>query len=189
MTRAAAIASLALLVASCGGNDGRHNAVPLPRAYPRITVADSVFSPVPGAAMPFEASTAATVQADSAGRWLTLRYPAYDAEVYVTLSQAPDQDRMGAMLANRRERMSLNLNGAPASTTHITSLDGSFEAVLLEAPGTETPLQFLATDGHLRMVSGVARLSAASTAPYDSVRPVVAALRRDIIHALKTLRQ
>ncbi|MDE6498344.1 MAG: hypothetical protein K2L21_06775 [Muribaculaceae bacterium] len=188
MKRGAVIAILAAMLAACGGSDGR-DAVPKPRAYPRIAVADSVFAPVPGAAIPFEACTAAQAQVDSAGRWITLSYPAYGATVYVTLSEAPDQERMAAMIDNRRERMSLNLNGAPASTGHITSLDGSFEGVLLEAPGTGTPLQFLATDGYRRLVSGVAQLSTAGTAPHDSVRPILAALRRDIIHALKNLRQ
>lgn len=185
MKPAAIILPLAMLAAACGGSDS-NAPVPRPRAYPRIAVADSVFAPVAGAAIPFEASTAAVATLDSTGSQLTLDYPAYGMQLYVTLTVAPDPDRVGAVIANRRERMSLNLNGAPASTTHITSQDSTFEGVLLEAPGTGTPLQFLATDGMNCVASG-ALSTAATPAPYDSVRPIVAALRRDIVHALRTL--
>ncbi len=49
------------------------------------------------------------------------------------------------------------------------------------------PLQFVATDGSGYVVSGALLLNAASGAAYDSIRPVEAALRRDIVHTLSRL--
>ena len=185
MRRAVPFAILMSLLAACGGRD--EAPVPRRRAYPRIAVADSAYVRVAGAAMPFEANTAAEARTDSGGRWLTLHYPVYNADVYVTFSEVDGAEALIAVLDNRRERMSLSLNGAHASTIHVTSADGTFETALVEAPGSGTTLQFVSTDGGRRVVSGAVRLDVPASAPYDSLQPVVAALRRDLIHAFTNL--
>lgn len=186
MKHAALILTLLAVVATaCGsGSD------PTPRrhAYPRIEQIPQEYAPVEGAALHVEANSRAEATLDSAGRWLTLRYAPYDADIYLTVTDADNEQALRAALDNRRERIALNLSGAPASTTHITSADSSFEAAVVYAPATTTPVQFVATDGLRYVVSGVAHLNAAADAPADSLQPVVDVLRRDIAHTLATLR-
>lgn len=179
---AAAIAIAAALAATaCGGSPA-----PTPRrhAFPRTELCDTMYNPAPEAPLCFYVNTEATVAPDSSGRWLTVEYPLYEATLYITFSEADSPERLEAMLANRRERISLNLAGASATTTHIASPAG-FESVLVEAPGQPLPLQFVATDGECRAVSGAVQMQ--HHAPYDSVRPTVDALRRDIVRALSSL--
>lgn len=177
---------LLLAAVACDGGS-REDAVPRRRAYPRVAVPDSTYARVSGVPLVFEACRAAEARVDSGGRWLTLHYPAYDTDVYVTFSPAASADALQAALDNRRERMSLNLYGAPATTSHVASADGTFEAALVYAPGTGTPLQFVATDGARWVVSGAASMDVEAGAPYDSVRPMVDVLHRDMVHALRTL--
>lgn len=117
-----------------------------------------------GAAMPFEANTAAEARTDSGGRWLTLHYPVYNADVYVTFSEVDGADALIAVLDNRRERMSLNLNGAHASTIHVTSADGTFETALVEAPARHAVAicvhRWRAARGQRRSASGCSGIGA-----------------------------
>lgn len=184
--RSAIIAVLLAAVAAsgCGGNDS--SPVPRRRAWPRLPEYDTCYTAAQGAAARFYVNCAAETRTDSGGRWLTVRYPLYDAEIYVTVSRVSTPERLRAVLDNRKERMALNIGGASATTSHTGSPAG-FEAALVEAPGSGTPLQFVATDGQGCVVSGAARLNVDAAAPYDSIRPVEQTLRRDIVYALKHL--
>jgi len=184
-TAVATIAAIgAMIAAACG--DGTPAPTPRRHGYPRIQVYDSCYSAVPGAALRFEVNCMAEARVDSGGRWLTVGYPLYGADLYITFTRAESSASLSAALDNRRERMVLNLGGADAATTHISSV-GGFEAALVEAPGSGMPLQFVATDGGRYVASGAVQLIDGAYAPYDSIRPVVAALRRDIVHALSQL--
>ncbi|MDE6541399.1 MAG: hypothetical protein K2L74_05250 [Muribaculaceae bacterium] len=176
----------ALAAAACGGDGG---ASPTPRrhAYPRPELYDSCYTQAQQAPVAWAVCCGAVCTADSGGRWLTTDYPLYNARIYITFTPAADSAAIAAAIANRRQRISLNLAGAPATTTHVASADGSFDAALVEAPGTTMPLQFVATDGHSMVVSGAVHTDTAE--PYDSVRPTVEALRRDIGVALRNLRR
>lgn len=183
---AALLLAAALAQAACGGPD-EADATPRRRGYPRLPAYDSCYVVAPGAALPLEVNAAATVADSCAGRWLTVGYPLHNSLIYITITRAATPDELSRALDNRRERIGLNLGGAEASTAHLSSPAG-FEAALVEAPGSGTPLQFVATDGRATMVSGAARIDVAADAPYDSIRPIVATLRRDIVHMLTTLR-
>ena len=172
------------VLAACGSDDG--GSVPRRRAYPRLPEYGEAYTPAPGAAARFYVNSRAELNVDSGGRWITVRYPLYDAEVYVTVTPAASQHELNAVLDNRRERMALNIGGAQATTAHVVSPD-SFVGVIVEAPGSVMPVQFVATDGVECVVSGAARLNINADAPYDSVSPVVRTLSRDITFALKNL--
>lgn len=176
----------AATLAACGTDAGDSAAVPRRRAYPRLPEYGASYTPAPGAPACYYVNSHAELSVDSGGRWLTVRYPLYDAEVYVTVTRTASQHELKAVLDNRRERMALNIGGAQATTAHVASPD-SFVGVIVEAPGSVMPVQFVATDGVECVVSGAARLNVRPDAPYDSISPVVRTLSRDITFALKHL--
>ena len=176
----------AATLAACGTGADDGGSVPRRRAYPRLPEYGENYTPAPGAAARYYVNSSAELSVDSGGRWITVRYPLYDAEVYVTVSRAASQKELQAVLDNRRERMALNIGGAQATTEHVASPD-SFVGVVVGAPGTVMPVQFVATDGVACVVSGAARLNVGADAPYDSISPVVRTLSRDITFALKNL--
>ncbi|MDE6097896.1 MAG: hypothetical protein K2G24_03315 [Muribaculaceae bacterium] len=174
----------ALLFSSCGTRD---DASPRRRAYPRVNLYDTVYKPVDSFPLRFEANSAVPLRMPRAG-WLDIAYPRYGATVHLTVADFPS-GRLADEIDRRRERMSLNLYGMTAETRHISSADGSFESVLLVSRDPiATPLQFLAVDSCGTIVSGAAYfpgLDASSAA--DSIAPVVSAVERDLVHALKNL--
>lgn len=183
-----AIAAAAIAAAAaCSAGADTDTATPRRRGYPRLPAYDSVYASAPRAVLPLQLNAAACVADSNRGRWLTVAYPLHHSAIYITISTPASADELRRTLGNRRERISLNLGGAAATTVHLAS-DGGFESALVEAPGNATPLQFVATDGEGFVVSGAARIDAAADAPYDSIRPIEATLRRDILHMLNTLR-
>lgn len=178
---------LTLAASACGDSAPTAGATPRRRGYPRLPEYDSVYAAARRTPLHLELNAAACVADSNAGRWLTVSYPLHSSYIYITVSTAASADELKDILANRRERIGLNLGGMAGETTHITSADGSFEAALVEAPGAGTPLQFVATDGAGYVVSGAARIDVAADAPFDSISPIVATLRRDIVHMLSRL--
>lgn len=178
---------LTLAASACGDAAAPSDATPRRRGYPRLPEYDSIYAAAPRAPLHLELNAAACVADSNAGRWLTVSYPRHSSYIYITVSTAASADELKDILANRRERIGLNLGGMAGETTHIASADGGFEAALVEAPGAGTPLQFVATDGAGYVVSGAARIDVAADAPFDSISPIVATLRRDIVHMLSHL--
>lgn len=182
------VTAAAALSASCGGGP---TPVPLPAAYPRIDVADSIYRAVADSLpVHFEVNTAASVSTDSVGAdgtvWLTVSYPSYRSTLYLTFTPVADDAEARAVTANRRERMALNTSDA---TTMLISLHspGGFDSEIAVTPaGSVTPVQLLSA-GNGYIVSGACFLEAAATADPDSVSPIVKALRADLIHAAKTI--
>lgn len=178
-------AALAGALAGCS-SDGQS---PTPRrhAYPRVVVSDSVYHSADSFSPHFEINAAVRATRPAPGQ-LTIDYPAYGAVVYVTSRRLPPGE-LEAELDNRRERISLNLNGVSATTEHLRSANGRFECALVTARDVSaTPVQFLATDGEGCLVSGAAYFANVSSGTSaDSIAPIVAALRRDLRHALLTL--
>lgn len=163
--------------------------MPTPRrhAYPRVAVADSVYAAADSFAPHFETNLATRLERPAPGQ-LSIIYPAYHATVYVT-AQELTPDRLETALDNRRERISLNLSGAAATTEHFSSDNNMYDCVLVTAgDATTTPVQFLATDGTSTLVSGAAYFGGIdATTSADSIAPIVAAIKRDLHHALKRL--
>ena len=177
-----------LLMAACASRDsGGDDATPRRRAYPRIHEYDTVYTPAARAMLPLELNAAATVADSNAGAWLTVAYPEHGSEIYITITRTAGPEELQQAMDNRRERIALNIGSESATTVHTASPAG-FEAAVVEAPGSGTPIQFLATDGHAYLVSGAARIEGYPGVPYDSVSPIVATLRRDVMHMLGNLR-
>lgn len=187
---AAALAATAIVAACSGGAADRP--VPRPEAFARIDVPDSTFRPVDSLGLRFEANAAAVTTAEtrpqSDARWFTIAYPTLGATVYCTATPARTPAERREAEANRAERIALNIGDNPSEQISIESADGFSGLVYVTPAGSLTPVQFLAVGPDGWVVSGTATLrQAPPAARADSVRPVVDALRRDIIHALKTL--
>lgn len=178
------IIALLLSVASCSGGGAT---APLPKAYPRIAVCDSVYVSLDTMGRHLEFNAGAQVSVDSVGEgglplWLTADYPLYkNVRIYITISSYSAD-----VLANRRERMALNAGDADGELTELRNQYGFSSEVLLTRYGSMTPVQFIAGSGEV-IVSGACYVDGAAERP-DSVMPVVDALHADVIHLSKTLR-
>ena len=177
-----------LSLIGCGGADKAVN-VPRPYAWPRIEVypdslTDLHVGPVRWMA---NASVLATVRSGNANSvWADIRYPAYQATLFLTFINC---DRMTAdsIIANRRHRIALNLGDTPASKEMIVSTDSMFDSELVIASAVSpAPLQFVSS-GERMVVTGTLFFDRAPES-YDSVRPIVDALRSEMVRALKSLR-
>lgn len=182
------VLGMAAMMLSCGESGSKRVATPLPRGYARISVYDSVFSPVAEAPIHFEANRSAAATYNSAKGWLNVNYPAYGGTLYITVSpSAPDTAQLAAALSDRYERMMLNLGDNEAEQIEVTSPQSGAVTTILTASGAVlTPVQFVSTCGG-RVVSGAFSFNNRPSSA-DSVAPIVRAVRRDVIHASKTLR-
>lgn len=182
------IALTVAALAACSGPSS-DSAVPRREAYPRAMHYAADYAYPPGLPMRFAANADATYDIDvkpNGDVWLSICYPAYDAWIYCTFTDLRRRDRDEA-IANRLERMALNIGGATASMQRFMTPGGT-EAQMLTARGVPmAPVQFIASDS-LWMVSGNAVFRSASPrATADSLAPMVDVVRRDIEHALMGL--
>ena len=168
---------------SCGGSDSS-TAVPRRYAYPRTAVLDTaraLYTPAPGLSL----SLSATAQPDSTRPgWLTARYAPLGATLYLsaTALDAGERDRA---IANRHQRIALNLGGATARTdTYSTDAGFSCEAVVAY-DGTVTPVQFIALDDKM-LINGAFALDNRIAEP-DSLRPVIEALEQEAFEITRSL--
>lgn len=188
MTRRLLAASLvAAVLASCGARQATERdetaPIPLPRAWPRTALYDTIYAPV---REDIELNTSALVDVSPDGTRIDAAYLAYRATLYVTDTRTATVGEADAAEANRIERMSLNTGGLQSEQTAVTTPAG-YRAVLLVTPvGSLTPVQFIARAPR-RVVSGAVMLDRVP-ASADSVAPTLTALRRDLLHLITTLR-
>ncbi len=179
---------LLLGLTGCGGADKSVN-VPRPYAWPRVETYPDSFAPIAGLPVRWMANAAAQTSLRSGGRravWADVRYPAYGATLFLTVV-SPEPSAADSIIANRRQRIAVNLGDTPATQEEIVSADGEFTSELITATAvTPSPLQFISR-GDRRIVTGTVFFDRAPAA-YDSVRPIVDALRSDMVFALKSLK-
>lgn len=174
-------ALIPLLGASCSsGDNGRPPApapVPRPRAYPRLRTYPPAYHVERVQGVAIAVNDSALLSEPRPG-WFDLHYPLYDLTVHCTLSTG----EVGAVLANRGERMARNVGGAYAE---ITQWPG---ATLIVAPGALlTPVQFVATDSARLVLSGTAVANWPEGTSPDSVGPLIRAVEADMTHLLREL--
>lgn len=184
---ATVLCAAAASLGACSHSDS--GTAPLPRAYPRVALYDSVYSAPDSFPVYFEINSSVPSRIPRRG-WLDVAYPRYGATLHLSAVDCA-ADRLAAEIERRRERMALNLYGMTAETRHMASDDGSFETVLLVSRDpVATPLQFLSVDTLGMIVSGSVYMPGVDAAsPTDSVAPVVSAIERDLVRALKTMRR
>lgn len=182
-------AAIAIIIASCSGREGS-NPVPKPEAFPRIEMPDSTFTTVKAGEVDLTVNSGAVAEVtgkENGDTWVTLAYPQVaDGGVYLTLSRADGKPDAEAVMANRRERMELNLAGASGIATTLTSAGGWECEMLTSRTALSTPVQILATDGRT-VLSGTLYLPLSPGTNPDSVAPVIDAIDRDMLTLLKNL--
>lgn len=186
------VSALTVLVASCGGRrDGREAlTVPRPVAYPRIEMPDSSYVPVVVGVdtLLINAGARGETASRDGGVWVDVLYDApFSPRLALTLTDA--RGRVDEVLANRSERMALNLGGARCEMTDITTPGGWTCRMALARSVAATPIQLLATDG-THVLSGALVLEVADSVAADPVAyaPVVEAVKRDVLVMLRSMR-
>lgn len=186
-----AFAAITVLI-SCGGGDTF--TMPRPRAYPRLAEVDSVYIAVEGMPQGFrinrsaiaETVTSPTDSLPQKGIWITVSYPQFgNARIYYTFTPV-DTATYRKVIANRLERISLNFDGTPFSTTELSTPGGMEGAVFTSKEGVALPVQFLSASSSL-VISGSLFLPSYAENP-DSLSPAVETIKRDIIHSLSDIR-
>ena len=173
-----------LILASCAGSDER-TSVPRRTAYPRPQLPDTAMVLAADAPLGFRVNAEAEAVAPRPG-WLDIVYPRLGASVHVSFTPT-DTSAVASVRENRMERLMLNIGDSHATNTEFVNPAG-FDVLLTEAEGSLTPLQFLATDDSAWVVSGAVYFAdPKAAAAVDSMRPIVKALRRDLLEALKSL--
>ena len=183
-----AIASVVLY--ACTEQRSGSIGVPLPKAYPRVALYDTIYRDA-GLPLGFQVNTGAVIsnakqhESKSENQWIDITYPAYGLTLHCTFIPV-DESTRAQVTANRLERMSLNIGDSYAEQTDLTSTNGCSTVIINTLGRTLTPLQFLSI-GEKWIVSGAAKFVADSVTP-DSVHPLIEAVKTDIIHAAKSLR-
>lgn len=177
-------ASLALLLASCG-NTAQNDAVPRRYAYPRVEAIDTLTQTRKVEGFDITLSRSAQLSSQRPD-WLTARYPSLGATLHLTVMRFKTRTGLDEALANRRQRISLNLGGATAITEKFENGHG-FAIEKVSAPeGVATPVQFIATDASNALVNGVFTIDG-GIAPVDSLRPVVEQIEAEAERIIKSL--
>lgn len=182
-------------VAACGNAGDSHTAtfVPRPTAFPRLLLYDTVYADA-GLPAGFRINASAVVTdvtpadraAASDSRWIDIIYPAYGAALHCTFMPVNETTR-GGVMANRTERISLNLGDNIAEQIELTSHEG-VESIIIVTKGTSlTPVQFL-SEGRHWVINGALQFNDGHV-NVDSVLPIIEAIRTDLIHAAGNLKQ
>lgn len=187
MIRSAAILlfAAALLATACGDSHSG-DAVPRRQAYQRIAALDTATTDY---ALGKNIRLALSSSADTTGNregWLTARYAPIGATLYLSATDEPDEEALRRAVANRRQRISLNLGGAVARTDNYATASGFDCEAVVCFDGCATPVQFIATRGN-ELVSGAFVLSGKAS-PADSVRPVIEELEKECFALTHSLR-
>lgn len=178
-------AAFLIAMTSCGGSRGDERPVPRRYAYPRLPVPEVTYRTVRFGGVPLEISSAVTVAVDSAAgarHDITLSYQDYGADIYLTVSHAPDADSLRSMASERAARYAGNVAGH-----FVTEEPDSADAlVICSYSGNVTPVQFVALSG-LSMLTGVVHFADPEVAvKSDSVRPLFEALHADVDRLVKS---
>lgn len=180
----------AMVIAGCRQN-ADYTPVPLPYGYQRAELYDSVYTQSDSLPDGFAVNVGARVCILSRGGGdavkADVRYDAYDATLHLTFTPA-DASKMDGVVANRQERMALNLGDNYAVVSELAANDHTpFTTTIMQTSARiPTPVQILSVGPGL-VISGALNFDAESV-DMDSVMPMVKAVVRDLEYAAARLR-
>ena len=166
--------------------------VPKPKAYPRINLPDFAYQSLPDT-LPysFEFSKYAVFSKDSfrlAGRyWANITYPDFGANVQITYKDLTKRENDLELLIEDAYTLTLKHQiKAYAIEESIIGIKNGLKASVAELEG-EVPsqFQFYTTDSTHHFLRGALYFNTATK--NDSLAPVIAFIKTDIIHLLNTL--
>lgn len=182
-----------ILFAMVAGGCGIRNDHPVPRrhSYPRIELYPESFIEKKCGDLLFDINSSAVVTLDSVSetgaRWLTLSYPAYRCEVYLTVSSIGKKS-LSDVYRNRLDRI---VRDTPYGTpTPLPVATPGFSSLLFYTPESILPLHFLSTDSVSVMLSGSVIFPALPAGfSLDSVKPAMEAVKADMIALLESIKK
>lgn len=181
-----------MVLAGCSGRSDQ--AVPRPKAMPRIEIPQPQYRDTLISGLHLQLSKAATVASDSSARegheWLNITYPSLYGKpvIYLTLTQVSGDAERSRVLDNRAERMALNSGGNRSELTELESAGGFHCQMLFTPRGTVTPVQILAVGGD-HVVSGTLFIDGLNNpAEADRYAPVISAVQTDMLQLLQQIR-
>lgn len=177
---------LAVLCEGCTPKES-DGGTPLPRryAYPRFEPYDSVTVVHSLQDLTYRINHNA-VAAEPRDGWTDIVFPRYGATLHLSYNRPADADALVQALANREERMMLNLGDAIGEATDYRTPPGFECRELVATDAAVTPIQFLAVGPGRRMVSG-AVVFADTRAAVDSIAPIITALQGEVRTLLQSL--
>ena len=143
---------------------------------------------LPRISLQVSTSAIASLHEKENATWIDINYPDYNATIHATYTPV-DNTTLNATLANRSERIALDLGDTTFENISINNPDGTSANIYATRNNMVTPLMFLATDHKSWILSGAVAFDGTSTINYDSVSPIVNTLQRDLIHSLQNLSQ
>lgn len=184
-------ASVAVAVTACG-DSSRQTAVPLPQAWPRTPLYDSVYTVIDSlpASFSVNASARLTVKPADSNTGVDIAYPAYHATIYMTIVPGlGTRDAMEKVWQARRDRIDANLGGISADVSAVDTPSGWRGALVRTRSASQTPVQLLVANRDRGvMVTATAFLHDPVTAAnLDSVSPTADALEADLRRLAESL--
>ncbi len=176
----------------CGCQSRESAQVPRPTAYPRAALYGADYHVVDSGPLRVAVNKNAATTAshpDNRTAHISVRYPRYAATLHITAIAPRSAAAADSLLATRRQRIALNLGSSTARETRYASASRRLDAILFEAStACPSPLQLIATanDGSGEILSATLFFDTASFNT-DSLRPIVNALRADILAMLDSL--
>ncbi|MDE6395444.1 MAG: hypothetical protein K2K77_08890 [Duncaniella sp.] len=188
------VSLLGTLLTGCGGSaDNRRQAIPRPVAYPRLDVPDSAFTTIDagGVQLTVNENTGVNVSSTDNGAWIDISYDGYASpQVYLTITDCRDAETMAETLANRRERMILNLGSNRYTLTELSTPSGWTCAMTVARTSLTTPVQILAHNAD-KVLSGAFTISLPDSVSANPdpvfIAPIVDAAERDMLVMLRSL--
>lgn len=179
-----ALTALAAAIALVACTDKTSSdAVPRQTAYPRLQTYDTIYTPQQLGSFEIPLNAAAVIEKPQPG-WLNATYPRYGITLYLSAIENLDPERYRSAIANRHQRLSLNLGDRKAVLNTFST--GSYQCMLVVCrDGSPTPVQFIAGNGK-NLIAGSAAF-AGKPFPVDSVSPVIDAISDEVIHMLLNL--
>lgn len=182
-----AIAWIAVVNASCNKNAESPATPPVPKPveWPRlpIDVTDSMVD-VPGLPVDVKVSSLAQYEVlETYPPGLTVTYPKVNTKIFYTFIPV-DNENLNSVVSARQQRISLNLQGAPAKTLYGENEAKEQAMIVVAQSGTVHPVQYLAVkDGYVvTATSFIADPDAAMH--YDSISPLYDVLTGDLERTL-----
>lgn len=174
------VIAFVLLMCAAACNDSNTRPMPRRTAYPRTAALSDSTKHATAGHINLQLNAIAIIRTPRPD-WLDAEYRPLGATLHLSATENADE----ASVANRRERISLNLGGATARATEFTTPSGFQCEIVTTAEGPATPVQFIALRGKT-LVSGAFVLSGKTT-PADSIRPITEALEREATAILNSI--
>ena len=181
---------ISIFVSSCSSD------APTPRryAYPRVDTYPQKYSSIVNSAdVNIEVNAAVRIVMDSVAdadtRWITLSYPKYKANLYITVNKCNSKSQLQDVIANRVQRISLNTGGKDFEQIDLQSEEDFKSKIFTIRGGSMNPVMFISSNQRNCVVSGsLYFLDSNAVSKVDSIAPIIDAVSNDIIHLAKHLR-